>query len=99
MQAAKRTKKYVFLSLVTLTFKLVQVRDQTLLPCEFGANPFSGSGNISYTNKKTQTDGAKNTFHSSLHVLITQKYQDTQNKHKILKPGLVTSYNIQPGNG
>jgi len=38
---------------LTLTFKLVQVRDQTRLPCEFGANPFSGSQYISYTNKKT----------------------------------------------
>jgi len=35
-----------FLSLVTLTFKLVQVRDQTRLACEFGANPFSGTGDI-----------------------------------------------------
>jgi len=32
--------------------------DQTRLSCEFGANPFSGSRDISYTNKK-QTDGAK----------------------------------------
>jgi len=27
------------------------VRDQTHLLCEFGANPFSGSRDISYTNK------------------------------------------------
>jgi len=37
---------------MTLTFKLVWVRDQRRLPCEFGANPFSGSRDISYTNKK-----------------------------------------------
>jgi len=56
----------------SLTFKLARVRDQTRIPCEFGANPFSGSGNISYTNKKQQTDGAKNrTLRSSLHVVIT----------------------------
>jgi len=34
----------------TLTFKLVQTR----LPCEFGTYPFSGSRDISYTNKKVQ---------------------------------------------
>jgi len=44
---------------LTLTFNLGQARDQTRLPCEFGANPFSGSQGISYT-KKPQTDGAKN---------------------------------------
>jgi len=36
-----------------LTFKPVWVRDKTRLPCEFGANPFSGSRDISYTNKET----------------------------------------------
>jgi len=40
---------------LTLTFKLIRARDQTRLPCEFGANPFSGSRDISYTNKKSQT--------------------------------------------
>ena len=64
-----------FLSLVTLTFdltfKLVRARDQTRLPCEFGANPFSGSRDFSYTNKK-QTDGAKNgTCRSSLRAVKT----------------------------
>jgi len=29
--------------LTHLTFKLISARDQTHLPCEFGANPFSGS--------------------------------------------------------
>jgi len=53
MQAAKRAKKCHFLSLVTLTFKLVRARDQAHLPCEFGANPYSSSWDISYTNKKT----------------------------------------------
>jgi len=37
-----------------LTFKLVRARDQTHLPCEFGTNPFSGSRDISYTNKKVR---------------------------------------------
>jgi len=36
-----------FLSLMTLTFKLIRARDQTHL-CEFGANPFSGSQDISF---------------------------------------------------
>jgi len=40
---AERPKNAAFLSLVTLTFKLVRARDQTRLPCEFGANRFSGS--------------------------------------------------------
>jgi len=41
---------------LTLTFKLVQARDQTHFPCEFGANSFSRSADISYkTNKKSQT--------------------------------------------
>jgi len=52
---------------LTLTFKLVRARDQTRLLCEFGANSFIGSRGISYTNKKPQTDGAKNrTFRTSL---------------------------------
>jgi len=38
-----------------MTFKLVPARDQTRPPCESGANPFSDSGDISYTNKKSQT--------------------------------------------
>jgi len=37
--------------LKTLTFKLVQARDQIHLWCEFGANPFIGSRDIPYTNK------------------------------------------------
>jgi len=36
---------------LTLTFKLARARDQTRLPCEFGTNTFSGSRDISYTNK------------------------------------------------
>jgi len=36
---------------LTLAFKLVWARDQTRLPCEFGANPFSGSRDISCTDK------------------------------------------------
>jgi len=37
----------------TLLFKVVRARDQTCLPCEFGANPFSHSWDIWFTNKKT----------------------------------------------
>jgi len=33
-------------------WKLVRAREQTRLPCEFGANPFSGSRYIWRTNKK-----------------------------------------------
>ena len=48
---------------LTLTFRL-QVMDQTRLPCEFGANLFSGSRDIWGTNgkKKTKkvTDSANN---------------------------------------
>jgi len=33
MQAAKKAEKYHVLSLVTLSFKLVRVRDQTRVPC------------------------------------------------------------------
>ena len=57
---------------LTLTFKVVRARDQTRLPCEFCANPSSGSGDISHTNNKNHTDDTKNrTFHSSLHVVTT----------------------------
>ena len=52
-----------FLSLVTwpltLTFKLVRVRDQTRLLCEYGTNPFSGSEIFHAQTKKPQTVGAK----------------------------------------
>ena len=44
---------------LTLTFKHVRVRDQTHLPCEFGTNPFSSSGDISYTNKKSHRQRQK----------------------------------------
>jgi len=77
-QAAERTKNFVFVRRdldlwpLTLTFKLVRTRDQARLPCEFGANPFSGSPDISYT--KTHTDSAKNrTFRSSLRVVKRNK--------------------------
>ena len=43
-----------FLSMVTLTFDLdIHTRPSDGLPCEFGANPISGSRDISY--KKSQT--------------------------------------------
>jgi len=43
---------------LNLTFKLVWAKDQTHLPCEFGANPFSSSQGIWYANKKV-ADSAK----------------------------------------
>ena len=47
MQAAIRAEKCCFWPWwpwpLTLTFKLIHARDQTRLPCEFGANPFSSS--------------------------------------------------------
>ena len=56
---------------LTLTFKFVQAKDQTRLPFELGADPFSGSRDISYTNKKPRTDGAKNrTFRISLRAVM-----------------------------
>jgi len=38
---------------LTLTFKLVQAKDQTCLPCEFGTTPFSSSWDISYHTTTT----------------------------------------------
>ena len=44
------------LLLLTLTFQLVWAKDQTRLPCEFGANPFSGSCHpLSNTSPKNRT--------------------------------------------
>jgi len=46
---------------LTLTFKFFRPRDQIRLPCDFGADLFSGSRDISCTNKKvTKSDSAKN---------------------------------------
>ena len=66
MEAAERAEKWCFfvpddfdLWSLTLTFKLVRARNQTRLPCEFGANPFSSSRNISQAYKKVR-DSAKN---------------------------------------
>jgi len=69
---------------LTLTFKFVQAKDQTRLPFELGADPFSGSRDISYTNREPQTDGAKNrTFCSSLRVvIITGKRSEHDYKHR-----------------
>jgi len=51
MQAAERAENAVFCPWWPwpLTFKLVWARDQTGLPCEFSANLFSSSWDISYT--------------------------------------------------
>jgi len=43
------------MTFLTLAFKLVTVRDH---PCEFGANPFSGSQDIWFTNKQTKKSPA-----------------------------------------
>jgi len=67
MQDAKRAAKCNFLSMVTLTFKLVPARDQTHLLCEFGTNPFSGSRDISYTNKNNHRLMAPKTEPSAAH--------------------------------
>ena len=64
-QSTEMAEKMSFLSLVTLTFKLVRARDQTRLPYEYGASPFSGSRYISYTNKNHRLMAPKQT-HSSL---------------------------------
>jgi len=47
---------------------IVRARDQTLLRCEFVANPFGGSRDISYTNKKV-TDSAKKTEPYAVHCV------------------------------
>jgi len=65
-----------FLSLVTLTFKLVRARDQTRIVCEFGANPFSASPGISYTNKKV-TDSAKKHNLKFLRSLLRAEKSDS----------------------
>jgi len=83
------------LDLWTLTFKLVSARDQTHLLCELGGNPFSGSRDIPYPNKKPQADSAKNrTFRSSLRavkinehcvVICVQKPAvSTRRQHKLI---------------
>jgi len=43
-----------FLSLVTMTFKLVRARQQTRLPREFGANRLNGSQDISHAERRRQ---------------------------------------------
>jgi len=59
-QAAERAEEYRFCPwwpwpfTFTLTFKLVRARDLTRLPCEFGANPFSSSQDISYIKSHRQ---------------------------------------------
>jgi len=71
-QAAERAQNAVFVP--DLDLQTYRLRHQTRLPCESDSNPFSGSGDISNTNKKPQTDGAKNrTFRSSLRAVKTFK--------------------------
>ena len=56
-QTAENAEKCRFLWPRPSTFDL-DLDHQTRLPCEFGVNPFSGSRDTSYTNKKV-TDSAK----------------------------------------
>jgi len=49
------------------------LRDQTRLPCEFGANPFSSSGDILCTNKKVTDSATKTTLRNSLRAVIDRK--------------------------
>ena len=58
------------LSLLTLTFNLVRERDQTCLPCEFGANPFGSSRDISDSKKVTDSTNNR-TLRSSLCAIMT----------------------------
>jgi len=64
----------------TMTFKLIRARDQTRLHCEFGANPFSGSRDISYTTKK-QTDGTKKQNNPQLTACCNKKVGDVTSLH------------------
>jgi len=48
------------------------MRDQTRLSCKFGANRFSGSGNIFYTNKKVR-QRQNRILRSALHAAMTLK--------------------------
>jgi len=82
--------------LLTLTFKLARARDETRLACEFVANPFSGSGDISYTNKQTNkpkvTDsGTNRTLHSWLKGKGNEEYLYSaflnQSTYKALRHG------------
>ena len=56
---------------------VLRARDQTRLPCEFGANPLRGSRDISYTNKQTkksQTAQKNRTLRSSLRAVKCVEY-------------------------
>ena len=50
---------YLKLSRFHLDLKLFRARERTYIPCEFGANPFSCSRDVSYTSKKSQTTPIK----------------------------------------
>jgi len=89
-QAARRPPKgpenAAFLSLVTLTLKLVTARNQTCLPCEFGANPFSSS-EIFCTQTKKITDWQCQKQNLPQFTACGKK-----------KLNLATVYNSRPGN-
>ena len=61
----------------SLTFKLARARDQTRLPCEFGANLLSSSQDISYTNKRVTNSAKNRTLRSSLCAVKTTSQSDS----------------------
>jgi len=73
-QTAERAKKCRFLFVRSWHSNSSERGTKHVFPvCEFGANPFSGSRDISYTNKKV-TDSAKNrTLRSSLRAVNSMK--------------------------
>ena len=76
----RRGRKCRFLSLgpwpLIFDLQTCPREDQTHLQCKFGANPFSGSRGITYTNKKV-TDNANNrTLCNSLRLVLRQQHSE-----------------------
>jgi len=57
--------------LFTMTFKLIQARDQTHITCKFGANPFSSSRDIWCTSQKKWKSQTALKTEPYLHVVTT----------------------------
>jgi len=70
---------------LTLAFKLVRARDQTCLPCELGANSFSGSRDISYTNIKVPDSAKNRTLRSLLRAVTRRPTVANSPCHKIMR--------------
>jgi len=70
---------------LTLAFKLIRARDQTCLPCELGANPFSGSRYISYTNIKVPDSAKNRTLRSLLRAVTRRPTVANSPCHKIMR--------------